>query len=361
MSRGGEKSEKPTEKRLREARRKGQVAKSQDLTSALLLIAASAILTIAGRWSGAQLAANMQSSIKRAAEFKGALDPAAALGYLLGAVSVMALVLAPLFIALIILAALVNYLQVGPIFAFEPVKPSLNKLNPAEGFKQKFLKGRPYIELCKTILKMIVTAIVIMMTLWGNRGNIMELTRQPVPAALSVVSYMIFEIGVKVGIAFLLVAVGDFFLQRFLHLKEMKMTKQEVKDEYKETEGNPLHKIVRRQLHREILTRSMMTAVKKADVVVANPTHIAVALKYDNLTMNAPTVVAKGAELMAAHIRRMAEDAGVPVTRDVPLARALYELEVDSEIPDELYEAVAVVLRWVYQLAEERGALIRHA
>ena len=133
------------------------------------------------------------------------------------------------------------------------------------------------------------------------------------------------------------------------------MTKQEVKEEYKETEGNPLHKSMRRQLHREILMQNMLAAVKQSSVVVVNPTHLAVALRYDRATMGAPIIVAKGAELMAAKIREIAQEEGIPLTRDVPLARALYELEIDDEVPEELYEAVAVVLRWVYSLAEERG------
>ena len=137
------------------------------------------------------------------------------------------------------------------------------------------------------------------------------------------------------------------------------MTKHEVREEYKETEGNPLHKSLRRQMHREILLQSIMEAVRRANVVVVNPTHLAVALRYERGAMNAPVVVAKGAELAAARIRELAKESHVPVTRDVSLARALYELEVDEEVPEELYEAVAVVLRWVYQLAEERGEVER--
>ena len=139
------------------------------------------------------------------------------------------------------------------------------------------------------------------------------------------------------------------------------MTKQEVKQEYKETEGNPLFKNLRRQIHREILMQNMLAAVRQAHVVVVNPTHLAVALRYDRETMSAPTLVAKGAELMAAKIREIATEADVPLMRDVPLAHALFELEIDDEIPDELYETVAVVLSWAYQLAEDRGEVTSHA
>jgi flagellar biosynthetic protein FlhB len=133
------------------------------------------------------------------------------------------------------------------------------------------------------------------------------------------------------------------------------MTKQEVRDEHKESEGDPMIKGARRRLHMEIATRNMVAAVRSANVVVVNPTHVAVALQYDEAEMGAPTVVAKGVELIAAEIRRVAEESKVPVLRDVPLARTLYDLEIDAEIPEELYETVAGVLRFVYKLAQERG------
>jgi flagellar biosynthetic protein FlhB len=276
-------------------------------------------------------------------------------------VKTMTLVLLPLLAALFVMAALVAYLQVGSIFAFESVKPNLNKLNPAESAKQKFFKGRPYIELVKTLLKMVIAATVIGLVLWSARRDLIELTRQPMVRVAPYALALIFEIGLKVGLAFVAVGVADYFLQRFLFLREMRMTKQEVKEEWKETEGNPVYKSARRQMHREILMQNMMTAVRRADVVVVNPTHLAVALKYDRAEMSAPTVLAKGAELIAARIREVAEESDVPIMRDVPLARALYDLEIDAEIPDELYESVAEVLRWVYRLAEERGEVTSHA
>ena len=241
------------------------------------------------------------------------------------------------------------------------MKPTLNRLNPVEGFKNKFLKARPYLELCKTVIKIIVIGTVTCLTLWNNRNDVLQLAQHPVPRATALTALLLLGIVAKVGIMFLILAVGDFFLQRFLYLKELRMTKHEVKEEFKETEGNPLHKIARRQVHREILMHSLIMAIKKADVVVVNPTHYAVALQYDRASMNAPTVVASGMDFMAAHIRRMATECGVPIMRDVPLARALFRIELDREIPEDLYEAVAVVLRWVYQLAEERGEVARHA
>ncbi|HEV2763177.1 MAG TPA: flagellar biosynthesis protein FlhB [Pyrinomonadaceae bacterium] len=355
MAQGGEKTEQPTEKRLRDARRKGQVAKSQDLSSALLLIAALAVLWVAGGYIGDWLTSAMRDQLQHAASFRGTLDREAAFGSLMTGLKATAMVLAPLFGALVVLGVLVNFAQTGSVFSFEPVRPDMSKLNPAESFKQKFLTSKPYIELAKTVVKIIVTCAVVALVLWNARGDIVELTRQPPDVASAYAAGLIFEIGMKVGVAFLLVGGADFFLQRFLHRRGLRMSKHEVKEEYKETEGNPHYKSMRRRLHREILMQSVLAAVRQATVVVVNPTHVAVALRYDRATMNAPVVVAKGAELMAARIREIAYESEVPVTRDVPLARALYELEIDEEVSEELYEAVAVVLRWVYELAEERG------
>lgn len=361
MSHAGEKTEQPTDKRLRDARRKGQVAKSHDLSSAVLLLAAVAVLWIASGYMGGWLQHAMAEQLDLAGSFKGELTQEVALGALGSGTKALLLALAPLFGILVVVGVLVNYFQVGSVFSFEPVKPNANKLNPAEGFKQKFLKSRPYIELGKTAVKLVVACVVVGAVLWSARTDIVRLTRQPSEVAAAYTASLIFEIGLKVGLVFLVLGAADYFLQRYLHRKELMMTKQEVREEYKETEGNPLHKQLRRQMHREILMQSMMEAVRRANVVVVNPTHLAVALRYDRGEMNAPLVVAKGAELMAARIREIASEARVPVTRDVPLARALYELEVDEEVPEELYEAVAVVLRWVYELAEERGEVTARA
>ena len=360
MSQGGEKTEQPTEKRLRDARKKGQVAKSQDLTSALLLATAAAVLALAGTQIGLQLTSSMRDGLVRATTLRGDFDRAAAVGVFWSSMQTMALVLAPLLIALFVIALLVSYLQVGPIFSFEPVKPDLKKLNPAEGFKQKFLKPRPYIELVKMVVKMTISAVVIGAVIWDNRADIIRLTSQNVDRATAFTASIVFQIAWKLAVAFIVLGVADRFLQKFLHLKEMKMSKQEVREEYKETEGNPLFKSARRRLYLEMLQQSMMAAVQKADVVVVNPTHVAVALKYDRTEMDAPIVVAKGAELMAAQIRKIAAESNVPTFRGVPLARALYDIDIDSSIPEDLYEAVAEVLRWVYQLAEEKKGVASH-
>lgn len=355
MSSGaGEKTEQPTDKRLQDARKKGQVAKSQDLTSALLLIAAVAVVWLIGGYIGGVLQGVVKDQIEFAATFKGEFTGETAYGVLWRGMSGMFWVLTPVFVVVMVFAFLGNYLQIGSIFSFESIAPKFEKLNPVEGFKQKFLKSRSYIELAKTVFKMLITASIAAYVLWAAREDVVRLIEKPPDVVAAYTFGLILEICLKIGVAFLILGAADFFLQKFLHRQEMKMTKHEVKEEFKETEGNPLIKAQRRALHREILSQSMAAAVRDADVVLANPTHLAVAVKYERGVANAPVITAKGADLMAAQIRQIAMESGIPVKRDVPLARALYELEVEQEIPEELYEAVAVVLQWVYSIAEER-------
>lgn len=352
----GEKTEKPTDKRLRDARKKGQVAKSQDLTSSLMLISAVLIFWLSGSITATVLIGAMKRGIENAGSFTGTLTSDRAGEMLVAAVWDMSYALAPLFIFLFVGGVLFNFIQVGAMFAFEGLKPDINKLNPAEGFKQKFLKSRPYIELGKTLLKALITFFVVGTVLRGEIPNIIALTGQPVDNIMSYTFSLILRIGFYVGSLFLALAAGDFFLQRLLFMNQMKMSKQEVKQEYKESEGDPLIKWMRKSLHREILAQSSIAAVKSADVVLVNPTHVAVALKYDREAMGAPTVVAKGADLIAKQIREIAKKSDVPMMRDIPLARALYELDMDAEIPEEMYETVAEVMRWVYTLNEENDS-----
>lgn len=352
-SSSGEKTEQPTEKRLHDAKKKGQVAKSQDLTGAVLLIAAVATIWLIGSYLGDLLFALVRDHLNAASSFKGPFTGDLAISALSSGLIGMFWILTPLFLIIIVFAIVANYLQIGSVFSTESISPKFEKLNPVEGFKQKFLKARSYVEFAKTIVKLIITAVVAGYVMWEGREDIVRLISKGPDVVAPFTLQLVVEIGIKVGLAFLVLGALDFFLQRFLHRRDLRMTKQELKDEYKETEGDPLIKAHRRSLHREILAQSLAAAVRDADVVLANPTHLAVALKYERASMGAPIITAKGADLMAAQIRQIASESGVPVKRDVPLARALYLLEVDDEIPEELYEAVATVLQWVYSMSEE--------
>lgn len=354
-SSAGEKTEQPTEKRLQDSKKKGQVAKSQDLTGAVLLIAAVGTIWLVGNYMGEMLLALVRDHLSSAASFKGAFTTEAAMSAMSKGVLEMLWILMPLFLVIVMFAFLANYLQIGSVFSAESISPKFEKLNPVEGFKQKFLKARSYVEFSKTIIKLIITGVVAGYVMWESREDIVHLISKSPDVAAPFTLRLVIEIGLKVGLAFLVLGALDFLLQRLLHRRDLRMTKQEVKDEYKEMEGDPLVKAQRRSLHREILAQSLAAAVRDADVVLANPTHLAVALKYERGGTSAPIVTAKGADLMAAQIRRIAGESGVPVKRDVQLARTLYLLDVEDEIPEELYEAVAAVLQWVYSMTDERG------
>lgn len=354
-SSAGEKTEQPTEKRLKDAKKKGQVAKSQDLTGAVLIIAAVGTIWLLGNYFGEMMIALVRDHLASAASVKGNFTTDAAMSAINRGIVEMFWILAPIFLVVVVFGILANYLQIGSVFSTESISPKFEKMNPVEGFKQKFLKARSYVEFAKTIIKLIITAVVAGYVMWESREDIMRLITKTPDVSVPFTMGLVIEIGLKVGLAFLVLGALDFLLQKLLHRRDLRMTKQEVKDEYKETEGDPLVKAQRRSLHREILAQSLAAAVRDADVVVANPTHLAVALKYERGGTGAPVVTAKGADHMASKIRLIATESGVPIKREVPTARALYLLEVGDEIPEELYEAVAAVLQWVYSMAEERG------
>jgi flagellar biosynthetic protein FlhB len=350
----GEKTEQPSDKRLKDAKKKGQVAKSQDLSSSVLLIASIAVLWGTSGLIGDFLSEFLKTQLSFAPTFKEEFTLKIANDLFFEGIKVIFLTLAALFGVCFALAFAVNYLQIGSVFAVEGLTPKFSKINPTEAFKSKFLKAKPYIELLKTIFKIVITATLVGSILWSSRQDIFNLITYSPEVSISFLMNLFVNIGLKVGIAFLLIGGADFMLQKFLHRKELRMTKKEVKDEYKEMEGDPYIKSKRRQIHREIIAQSMANAVRKADVVVANPTHVAVAISYEKAEMEAPTIVAKGADLMAAKIREIATESNVPIMRDIPLARTLYELDIEEEIPENLYESVAVVLRWVYELQENK-------
>jgi flagellar biosynthesis protein FlhB len=351
----GEKTEQPSDKRLRDAKKKGQVAKSQDLSSAVLLIAAVAVIWGTSGLIGDFTKEFLKTQLIFAPEFKGEFTLKIANDLFIEGIKVISLTLATLFGVCLILAFAINYLQIGSIFSVESLSPKFSKINPTEAFKNKFLKAKAYIELVKTIFKIVITAVLVGSILWSSRQDIFNLITYSPEVSVSFLMNLFINIGLKVGIAFVLIGGADFMLQKFLHRKELRMTKKEVKDEYKEMEGDPYIKSKRRQIHREIIAQSMANAVRKADVVVANPTHVAIAISYNRGEMDAPRIVAKGADFMAAQMREIATEANVPIMRDIPLARTLYELDIEDEIPENLYESVAVVLRWVYELNENKN------
>lgn len=246
-----------------------------------------------------------------------------------------------------------GFFQVGGLFASEPLKPNLKKLNMIEGLKNWF-KSQTFIELIKTIIKIVAIFALAYYTLRGDLKYVIESVRMPLQNSLGLTGWLLFKFLLRVLILFLVIAVADFAVQRKEFLKQMRMTKEEVKREYKQDEGDPLIKSHRKQMHREFAFGDTRRAVKTADAVVTNPVHVAVAVQYDRDTMVAPEIVAKGKLAMAQTIKDLAEEYEVPIIRNVGLAWALAELEIGDEIPEDLYAAVAEILSYVYKLKTEK-------
>jgi flagellar biosynthetic protein FlhB len=245
-----------------------------------------------------------------------------------------------------LLGSLMEFLHVGPVFSADSIKPKLEKLNPIEGLKNLFSK-KQLVELLKSSLKMLVTGYVVWGVLKGMMPLVVSTVRSSPSLVMDVMGELLFQIVLRATLLFAVFAAFDLWWQRRVFMKDMMMTKDEVKREYKESEGDPHHKQKRKEF---LLEGAQMEAVKGADVVVTNPDHVAVALKYDDKKDQAPRVLAKGMDSRAEAIKALAKEADVAMVRNVPLAHALLRVEVGQEIPEALYDAVAEVLNFVYGL-----------
>lgn len=352
---GQEKTEEATPKRLREARKKGQVPKSRDVSTIVVLIAVFFFLAAAIGWAGMQIRDLMKSAFEMA-NSHGRLAGEQLFAIGIASLTTLAKIILPFGLIAVITAFASGYLQVGGIFSMEPLKPQLKKLNAIEGLKNMF-KTQTFIELLKNIAKIFVVFYLAYSTLRGELGTVLRTVNIPVDDAAKVTGGLIFSFVVKVLIAFLLISVIDFIVQKKQFMKQMRMTKEEVKREYKQDEGDPLIKSQRKQIHREYAFGDVKQQVAASDAVVTNPVHVAVALQYDRETMMAPEITVKGQRAFAEMIKETAQEHNIPILRNVPLAWALFELEEGQEIPEELYEAIAEILSYVYRLkqAQEQG------
>ncbi len=350
-----EKTEQPSEQKIREARKKGQVFQSRDITQSLAFLTGAGIVAGAGTILVTDLAAFLRESLQPAA-IAAPLDPAFLL-HRTGAAFTRWLVLSlPIAAGLATVTGLTIFLQVGSLFSPEVVQPKLEKLNPIAGFQNLFFKARTYIQLLKSLVSFAVVLTVSYLYIKDSLFSATVASRLSVNESASLAGELLSGLLLRVGGVFLVLGGADFLLQKKLYMKEQMMSKEEVKQEYKQNEGDPHIKHQRRHLHEEALKGGAIVNVPKSAVVVVNPTHIAVALAYDAETMNAPRVVAKGSGELAAKIRALADEHKVPVMQNVGLARTLHTVELDQEIPEELFDAVAEVLQWVYQLRKEAEA-----
>lgn len=344
-----DKTEPPTPKRRRDARKKGQVAKSHDLGTALVLLVAFPVLYALIASMGEQMAAFTYWTYTEALPLQEWSERTI---QALGVQSVLQVAKVALPVAAVgMLAGFVAQLvQVGFLVTAEPIKPKPERLNPIAGLKRIFSK-RAAFELVKAVLKTAVIAWICYTLLRRYLPLFPHLALLHPAEAVRMVGDAARWLGVYAGVLLLVLGAGDYAFQRFEHVKSLRMSKQELKEELKETEGDPHLRSRLRQRQREIATRRMIHDVPKADVVVTNPTHIAVAIQYDAARMDAPVVVAKGAGTVAERIKEVAREHDVAIVENQPLARALFDtVPVGSEIPADLYQAVAEVLAFVYRL-----------
>lgn len=351
---GGEKTEQPTAKKLSDARKDGKVAKSRELDNAVGLFVFFGMLQVTISSLGERMLgifkifynvipdyvaenSSETSSVAIARLFQESIMDAFRMVIPFFAVGFAAVVVLEIY-------------QVKWKVTTKPLEPKLSKFNPINGFKRIFSKNS-LVELAKSVAKIVLIAWFFYRAVKDNERNLLFLCDMPILQAIMLIGSIIITTGFKISAAMLVIGIADYIYQKWKFMEDMKMTKQEVKDEYKNSEGDPQIKGRQRARMREASQRRMMQAVPQADVVITNPTHLAVALKYDADEAQAPVVLAKGADYLAQQIKEKAKEANVEIVENKPLARMLYaNVEIGEEIPPELYQAVAEVLAAVYRL-----------
>ncbi len=349
MAEGQERTEYPTGKRLSEARQKGNVARSMEVNSALGFLAGLALIYVMGNMLYQKLFWFYHSVFNGG--YMVELTPNSLYQFVLQGLSIFGVAVALFIFGIFLVGIIASVAQVGFLFTLYPIKPKFDKMNPIKGLKKLMFSSRTLEETIKNFIKLFVIVWIAYSTLKGYKDEFIPLQDKSVEQIASFMISGAFHISVKIAFVFLLIAGADYAYQRYEYIKNLKMTKQEVKDETKQQEGNPQVKSKIRSLQIKMLLNRMMQAIPQADVVITNPTHYAVALKYEAGKMMAPRVVAKGQNLIALKIRQIAEENNVPIVEDPPLARALYNsVEINQEIPETFFQAVAEVLAYVYKM-----------
>lgn len=354
---GGEKTEPATAKKLRDAREEGKVAKSRELNSAMDLIALFLVLKVFISYVGKGFLEEFSAVYNKMPEIvkgngQGMSIHAADQLFRMSIIDSIK-IMAPFLAVGVIVAFVVSIVQVGWKVSTKPMQPKLDKFNPISGFKRMFSKESVF-ELFKSILKIALIAYVAYSYVNKQKDNLFILYEIPLSQAIVLCGTIIIDTGLRISLVYLIVGILDWAYQKHRFNEEMKMTKQEVREEFKNTEGNPEIKSRQRSRMREASQRRMMQDVPKADVVITNPTHLSVAISYDSETAKAPVVLAKGEDYLAMKIREIAKENQIEIVENKPLARTLYAtVDVGQEIPPELYQAVAEVLAMVYHMKNQ--------
>ena len=346
---GGEKTEEPTSKKLEDARKEGKVAKSKDVPIAVSLIVMFLAIKVGAGYLADSFIGVFNISIGAFERF--VLDEFtfnSAIEIMMYALVRIVIIAGPFILIILIVTTLSDVLQIKWKVTSKPLKPKLSNINPLSGFKRLFSKDKIF-ELIKSVVKILILSYVIIDALKDNWALLLEMYRVDLVSAVGVIGDLVISLGLKISFIFLVIAFIDVIYQKFKFKKDMKMSKQEVKDEYKNSEGDP-H--VKGQIKSKMMAasqRRMMHNIPEADVVITNPTHLAVALRYKRDIDDAPVVVAKGADYVAEKIKAKAREHNIQIVENKPLARMLYfNVELESPIPQELYQMVAEVLAFVY-------------
>ncbi|HYW83749.1 MAG TPA: flagellar biosynthesis protein FlhB [Spirochaetia bacterium] len=344
-------TEEPSEHKIRKAREEGKVARSGEVSSSLVLLAGIATLGLLGEYimrTSAQMFTFFLSRVGSPDAFNS--------GLLQAFMSWLAAIVLPVLVVVFVVAILGNVIQVGFLFTVKPITPDFTRIVPRVNrwLQRSFASTEAVFNFAKSMVKIALIGAIAYLNISGELPRLTRLAMSAFLAAVSVIAQIAFRILLEAAIALLVFSAVDYWFQRRQHLESLKMSRQEVKEERKMYEGDPLTRSRLRERMREIMRRTMLKAVPKADVVITNPTHFAVALEYNRALMVAPTVVAKGVDLVAQKIKEVAAENNVPIMENKPLAQALYhEVEIGDTIPEKFYEAISIILAEVYKLGNK--------
>jgi len=348
-----EKTEQATPRKLQKAREEGQVARSMELNSVIIVSLGVVSIYLLGPLLFGNLARMMQQTLSQAPKF--VVNSGNIQALFISKFWDFSVIIGPILLVLAVIAYLVNVVQVGALFSVKALQPKPGRFDIVKGF-QRLISKRSMVELIRDVIKTIIIAIVAYKTVAGWVPMLLQSVDLSIGECAHILGRLSLILAVKISVVLLVLAIFDFAFQRYDMASNLKMTRQEVREEYKDTEGSPQIKGRIRQIQREVARQRMMAEIPKADVVVTNPTHLAVALKYDAATMPAPMVLAKGQRLIAEKIKEVAREHDVPIVENKPLAQSLFKLvEVGAYVPATLYRAVAEVLAYIYRLREKKG------
>ncbi|WKA53900.1 flagellar biosynthesis protein FlhB [Planococcus shixiaomingii] len=344
----GEKTEKATPQKRQESKKKGQVGKSAEVPAALILLGGIMLLSISGSWMLEQILAIFRINFTQYISWE--LTPST-IRTLFEQMTFSAMkIMAPLMIAAIVLGTLGNYVQVGPLFTTEPLMAKLERIDPIKGAKRIFAI-RALVELLKSLLKIAIIGTATFLVLWRKKDELFLLSQKSLGSSLSFLGGLTAQLVTVAAVILMVLAILDFMYQKYEFEKGIRMSKQDMRDEAKKAEGDPLIKSKIREQQRQMSMNRMIQDLPNADVLITNPTHYAIAIKYDAETMEAPTVIAMGKDHLALKIKEKAKEHGIVIMENKPLARALYaQVEVGDTVPEDLFLAVAEVLAYIYRL-----------